>query len=410
MAYKDKIYDITALEMFKRLELFLDEKLGGHEKMREAYRTVDWKIKEFTKGEKANRPDAENLMNQLRKTRNDIVHPYARSARGKFRPHPEPILDLDKFREFQKICYSLDKTYPALRMKEIMIPTLKYQMGNAGDIIKHGLLAEFVQWYKSSKGGCLQFADPFGGCPWRDIPQDSNLRKQLLALKGTALSDAYPKNYDLYWGSSHLVRVLSEKYNLKTKIYIYDRDDNARCNLENSITEYKSVMEWDIPECVDGRPDAYAILDTQELPREYNLILIDPYSEFLLEESRNKQKRLNAALSLANQYPNLFIAIFVLDMKNNYIHDKFVKFRKNALETGNLLSLRCPKLKGEKYAYEMLLISGQLREKAADNLKIKLKKFAELANDALCVENRAIRNGGGEFSATEIKHWGLDTE
>ena len=410
MAYKDKIYDITALEMFNRLDVFLNNFLRN-KKVQYSGLTVKEKICEFEKiAQEHQSSDMAQKMRFINEKRNKIVHPDNLENLVRFNVHPVQVLDLDGFKEFQRMCFALDDVYSEMRMKQMMIPTLKYQMGNAGDIIKHGLLAEFVQWYKSSEGGCLRFADPFGGCPWRDIPQDSNLRKQLLALKGTALSDAYPKNYDLYWGSSHLVRVLSEKYNLKTEIYIYDRDDNARCNLENSITEYKSVMEWDIPECVDGRPDAYAILDTQELPREYNLILIDPYSEFLLEESRNKQKRLNAALSLANQYPNLFIAIFVLDMKNNYIHDKFVKFRKKALETGNLLSLRCPKLKGEKYAYEMLLISGQLREKAADNLKIKLKKFAELANDALCVENRAIRNGGGEFSATEIKHWGLDTE
>ena len=289
MAYKDKIYDITALEMFKRLELFLDEKLGGHEKMREAYRTVDWKIKEFTKGEKANRPDAEKRMNQLRKTRNDIVHPYARSARGKFRPHPEPILDLDKFREFQKICYSLDKTYPALRMKEIMIPTLKYQMGNAGDIIKHGLLAEFVQWYKYSKGGCLQFADPFGGSPWGNL--DSTVAGRLTMLKDTA----FPKMKDKYLGSSHLVRQVADDCGISVQIDISDNDKTARCNLENSILEFATDMK--LIESLHEN-NGYDIL-SGDRPGQYNLILIDPYSEFLRDEFiKDEHEHFSRILSL----------------------------------------------------------------------------------------------------------------
>ena len=49
--------------------------------------------------------------------------------------------------------------------------TLPYYMGNAGDLLKHGVLAEYVRWQcgQGIRSGSL---DPFGGEPWGDaIPE-----------------------------------------------------------------------------------------------------------------------------------------------------------------------------------------------------------------------------------------------
>ena len=44
-------------------------------------------------------------------------------------------------------------------------------MGNAGDLLKHGVLAEFVRWQRGL-GIPLRFMDPFGGEPWgRPVPE-----------------------------------------------------------------------------------------------------------------------------------------------------------------------------------------------------------------------------------------------
>ena len=49
--------------------------------------------------------------------------------------------------------------------------TLPYDMGNAGDLLKHGVLAEYVRW-QCGQGIPIRFLDPFCGEPWGDaIPE-----------------------------------------------------------------------------------------------------------------------------------------------------------------------------------------------------------------------------------------------
>ena len=40
--------------------------------------------------------------------------------------------------------------------------SLPYDMGNSGDLLKHGVLAEFVRW-RCDQGGSFRFIDLFGG-------------------------------------------------------------------------------------------------------------------------------------------------------------------------------------------------------------------------------------------------------
>ena len=42
--------------------------------------------------------------------------------------------------------------------------SLPYDMGNAGDLLKHGVLAEFVRW-RCESGRPGRFIDLFGGEP-----------------------------------------------------------------------------------------------------------------------------------------------------------------------------------------------------------------------------------------------------
>ncbi len=44
-------------------------------------------------------------------------------------------------------------------------------IGNAGDLLKHGVLAEFVAW-RCESSGSLRFIDLVGGEPWREpVPE-----------------------------------------------------------------------------------------------------------------------------------------------------------------------------------------------------------------------------------------------
>ncbi len=53
--------------------------------------------------------------------------------------------------------------------------SLPYDMGNAGDMIKHGLLAEYVEWWCVSQRKRIKFLDPFGGRPWLEPPHEATL-------------------------------------------------------------------------------------------------------------------------------------------------------------------------------------------------------------------------------------------
>ena len=65
---------------------------------------------------------------------------------------------------------------------------LKYTIGNAGDIIKHGLLAEFVAWWSETHANrVLRMADPFGGCPWGNLEELVN--RNFAKYKESQLSD-----------------------------------------------------------------------------------------------------------------------------------------------------------------------------------------------------------------------------
>ena len=157
-----------------------------------------------------------------------------------------------------------------------------------------------------------------------------------------------------YLGSSHLVKVIAENSNKNYGIFVSDRDKDARSNLKHS--ELRLI---ELPNDNDGR----RIFDEQE-KYNFNLILIDPYSEF------------------------------ILDMKENKVRDNFLNFKKEHL-SGIAVSLRCPKIEekqskgiqiiGEsKYDSEILLISKQFGSKPnIDSLKKRLKKFATEARQVL---------------------------
>ena len=390
MAYKDKIYDITALDMAKRLERFLQNECK-HGDMEE-------RINNFYQRhvEKHGNKLMDKLcrqMHNIRQTRNQIVHSGEDDDLN--RPYFPPVLGFLEFKQFQKECFrvhtSLFYNFNAnLRMKDFMIPTLEYRMGNAGDLIKHGLLAEFAEWRViDEKRISLQMADTFAGCPWEYLTPDDEVGTRLFGLKDCAMERAYRSGTnDLYLGSSHLVRHVAEKCKLSATIDMSDKDMNARCNLENSILEHHTMHLIRLPEGNDG----YAILEKENWKRDYNLILIDPYSDFLRDEfSRvSSPKRLTKILNLVEEEGNeeLFVAVFVLDMnKNNFVGKEFCKFKREKLRNCSF-SLRCPKIAesnlGEsRFDSEILLISKKIYDRKCDGLRSRLRAFADKATCVL---------------------------
>ena len=74
-------------------------------------------------------------------------------------------------------------------MSENGMPRLPYDVGNAGDLLKHGVLAEFVRWrLKGNAQRNVRFLDLFGG-----LPESVNVRCEVIGrvgeLRGTALGE-----------------------------------------------------------------------------------------------------------------------------------------------------------------------------------------------------------------------------
>lgn len=147
---------------------------------------------------------------------------------------------------------------------------LPYTMGNAGDLIKHGLISEFLEWYlKSSMKKELISYDPFGGRPWQE-PINSEVRSRLEKLLSCALKSAQNSIDKCYFGSGHIIENIGSIKNIKTKVYSSDRDVNARIDLNNSGLDPITLDSF-------NSESAYSILDCDFPKDKDTFLLIDPF-------------------------------------------------------------------------------------------------------------------------------------
>jgi hypothetical protein len=143
-------------------------------------------------------------------------------------------------------------------------------MGNAGDFIKHGLLAELLVWIASNKQ-YLDFFDPFGGRPWQ-IPVEPLVAQRLARLYTCSLKQAQSGFAERYLGSAQMMRQFSGILKFPVQIYISDRDPLARQDLINSGLDEIKLEGF-------NANDAYSILDSRLNRQQCSLILLDPFDE-----------------------------------------------------------------------------------------------------------------------------------
>ena len=101
----------------------------------------------------------------------------------------------------------------------------------------------------------------------------------------------------------------------------------------------------------------------------FDLILLDPFGDFLLNEfgrDRTQTGHFTSISRAVKRNPDLCVMLFVLDMKENYIHKSYLEEKEKMKDFS--FSLRCSKLentgvRGEaKYNTEILLISKRFAE------------------------------------------------
>ncbi len=156
--------------------------------------------------------------------------------------------------------------------------TLPYDMGNAGDLLKHGVLAEFAHW-QCGLGLPLRFMDPFAGEPWgRPVPE---VERRVRALRPSALHAAQSDIEEgRYYGSSLLVRRAGEAAGGGT-VRVFSGDTCAT-RRERLRARGLSMLDETISGVGAGtardRHDGYAAFESiVRDAREGDLVLIDPF-------------------------------------------------------------------------------------------------------------------------------------
>jgi len=255
---------------------------------------------------------------------------------------------------------------------------LPYDMGNSGDLIKHGMIAEFTQWWFQHNHSPFIFYDPFGGRPWSEPCK--KVTERLLMLKNCALGFAQPEPHRRYYGSGHLIRKIAHYAGGASQIFTSDRYKEASNDLIESGLD-RITLKGFIAE------DAYSILDCNLTSNNANLLLLDPFADFL--ENYEKLFPKITAIVVQDEVP---VALFVLsDDSLAFAYEKFNELRKrDSKEKMIQLSFSCPQLhhtgiKGEeKYCSDIiLLLPVNYRTPQLDVLRKNLKRYSDMLTQLL---------------------------
>ena len=253
---------------------------------------------------------------------------------------------------------------------------LPYDMGNAGDLLKHGVLAEFVRW-QCEQGKSFRFIDLFGGEPCNQSAPDSDdgaaKRRMMVAMRvrelpeSTALRKAQTGiGQDRYYGSGLLVRKVSAQTGKgDVSILVNDSCEARRERLRESGL---SLLDEEFPD-VDF--DAYKAFEEivpqdkeivrQDKLRKDDLVLIDPFSDFL------KSKANEVIPQMAKAAKRAAVLLFALNLDPcNRVGQKFEALLKKHLPEAwrmTMPPLRFTGIRGEsKYHAEVVLAARALTD------------------------------------------------
>ena len=251
--------------------------------------------------------------------------------------------------------------------------SLPYDMGNAGDLLKHGV------------GQMFRFFDLFGGKPWEEDAHPEVMRR-VQALTDTALLDAQPEiAQGRYYGSAHLVWQAAENAGAKNFVQICASDSDARRARQLRDSGLRPMQEVVFPlVSPDGKTPPYdgydffdAIVDSHQ---PGDLTLIDPFGNFLPRKSGRVVPR------MAEMSKRAAAVLFALNLNpNNLVGQRFDGLLKAHLS--GALRMTCPPIrksgvKGEGTYYADVVLAAP-DVSAADGLRAQLSAFAEKLADVL---------------------------
>ena len=186
---------------------------------------------------------------------------------------------------------------------------MPYDIGNAGDLLKHGVLAEFIAWRCESPGS-RRFIDLFGGEPWRaPVPEVARRVRALPQCALRAVQTGLDENR--YYGSGLVARRaagLGPGTIGSVRVLTSDRDPNCRRRLQDAGLR---MIEEDFPDCDPsaGPYDAYSALSRiASRLADRDIVLIDPFAEFLRDRAGTVVPQLGALAK------NAAVLLFALNL------------------------------------------------------------------------------------------------
>jgi hypothetical protein len=250
---------------------------------------------------------------------------------------------------------------------------LPYDMGNAGDLVKHGLLAEFAEWWCGHERRPLRFLDPFAGQPWTSPPK-KEVTRRIEALPHCAIRDAQPEPTTRYYGSSYVVLNAAKAVGCSSAVYVSDSDSAA---LEAFQEPALNRLE-----CAGFSPsDGFSILGAEI---QGDLLLLDPFADFL------PRRAVEVIPKIATASARIAVVLLVLNLNpENRVGQQYRQLRSQHLSAAWFLN--CPKLpphrgvEGEsRYEVDVLLAWRALAEHPARNdLRNRIDTYAQFLSGVL---------------------------
>lgn len=253
----------------------------------------------------------------------------------------------------------------------------RYKMGNVGDLLKHGVLAEFIRW-QCELGKSFRFFDLFGGKPGDSASKEC--KERVLALpKDCALRAAQIHiDQNCYFGSGGVVRNIAASVS-GGSVEVLTDDCNPECQKKLREAGFLMLRE-ELPQCSADADhyDAYTAFEKiveKDILKDDDLVLLDSFSEFLpckaqtvIPQMAKAARRATVLLFAVNRNPK------------NKVGLRFDTFLKQHLPCA--WRMTCPPMKGElKFHADVVLIARPLLEGSSNQnvllLRQRLTDFAK---------------------------------
>lgn len=260
---------------------------------------------------------------------------------------------------------------------------LPYDMGNAGDLLKHGVLAEFVRW-QCEQGKSFRFFDLFGGEPCGKPVAEVAARVH--ALQECTLRAAQTGiDADHYYGSGLLVRKVAEQTG-SGSVRVFT-DDSCPARRERLRASGLLILSEEFPDYGGGEYDGYAAFGKIiEEAKDGDLVLIDPFAKFLKDKAKTVVPQMEEMAKRASVF------LFALNLNpHNSVGRMFDDLLKKHLQ--GAWRMTCPRLpkrgiKGEsKYDAEIVLAAQPFLEHGESpdvvGLRTRIEDFTKNLADVL---------------------------